>query len=102
MGKTKILRIVGRKNFNPVPNVDSALVLVELSNKSADVGFFDFLRLCFAMRRKTLSNNLKGKIDQQALFEKLESFGKTQTARAEELSPQELEMLYEISKNYKK
>ena len=102
MGKTKILRQVGRKNFNPVPNVDSAFVAVELSNKKPNDEFFDFAKDCFSMRRKTLSNNLKGKVDLQKLFSALKEMGHKETARAEELLPEEIAKLQFLSKNNKK
>ena len=60
-GTAKITRIIGRQMFFPVPNVDSALLHIEIENKHAGVdkaAFLKFVKSCFAMRRKTLLNNL--------------------------------------------
>ncbi len=58
-----IARKVGRANFVPVPNVDSAIVVIEFNRNKydfVDKGVFDRLvKSAFAMRRKTLANNLK-------------------------------------------
>lgn len=94
MGTTKILRNVGRKNFNPVPNVDSAFVKVELNNKEDKKPFFSFLRACFAMRRKTIVNNLKGKYNLECMLKWLQENNKSAAARAEELSYKEIYNFY--------
>lgn len=61
-GSAKITRIVDRKNFYPVPNVDSAIVVINVDrdkHKNIDGDrFFRFIQTCFSMRRKTLKNNL--------------------------------------------
>jgi len=61
-GKAEIKRIVERKMFYPVPNVDSAVCLIKIDkNKHKGIdgnGFYKFIQNCFLMRRKTLRNNL--------------------------------------------
>lgn len=61
-GEPKIKRIIGRQMFYPEPNVDSALLNIKIDrNKFEDVDrekFSNFIKVCFAMRRKTLLNNL--------------------------------------------
>ena len=61
-GQAKITRIVKRNMFYPVPNVDSAIVSIEIDrNKFSGVDsakFYGLVGGCFAMRRKTLRNNL--------------------------------------------
>jgi len=60
----EITRIVGRQNFLPPPNVDSAVVLISL----VDHGYLPeeielarkIIRAAFNMRRKTLSNGIAG------------------------------------------
>ena len=62
-GQTFISRSVNRKMFTPVPNVDSAVVVIKAERKYKDIDgehFFRFVQQCFSMRRKTLKNNLKG------------------------------------------
>jgi len=55
----KITRQVNRKMFTPVPNVDSCVVKLKLKDNKFEEGFFVFLKNCFAMKRKTLKNNLE-------------------------------------------
>ena len=72
-GQAKLNRIVNRKMFHPQPNVDSAVVTINIDrDKYNDIDgekFYQFVQNVFAMRRKTLRNNLnkagydKGKID---------------------------------------
>lgn len=60
-GNPKITRIINRKMFYPVPNVDSALLNIKLVDKYPKVdknAFLKFIKACFSMRRKTLLNNL--------------------------------------------
>ena len=62
-GQAFISRSVNRKMFTPVPNVDSAVVVIKAERKYKDIDgehFFRFVQQCFSMRRKTLKNNLKG------------------------------------------
>lgn len=56
----KIMRIVGKQMFFPQPKVDSALINLEIDKIENVDGeeFFEFIRKCFSMRRKTLINNL--------------------------------------------
>lgn len=62
-GDAKISRKVNRHMFTPVPNVDSAIVEIKLNNnkfKILDLKLLErVISAAFAMRRKTLSNNLK-------------------------------------------
>lgn len=59
-GQAHITRNVSRIMFNPAPNVDSAVVRIDLFNKyNIDLkDFHNFVKNIFNMRRKTLSNNL--------------------------------------------
>ena len=61
-GSAKITRLVSRNMFYPAPNVDSAVVHIEVERgklAGEDVPLIHKLvRSAFAMRRKTLANNL--------------------------------------------
>ncbi len=60
-GHAKITRYVSRKMFYPQPNVDSAVVHIDIENKHSDIDrdkFYTFIQGCFSMRRKTFKNNL--------------------------------------------
>lgn len=61
-GDVNLVRVVKRNMFTPAPNVDSAIVRIDFKDKY-DIKDNDTLerviRSAFAMRRKTLVNNLK-------------------------------------------
>lgn len=61
-GEARVTRIVGRQMFFPMPNVDSAVVKVDVDkNKLHGVdlsALSRLVRISFAMRRKMLTNNL--------------------------------------------
>lgn len=63
IGEASITRIVNRKMFCPEPNVDSAIVKIDIKPNKFDIENYSLLKrvidCAFAMRRKTLSNNLK-------------------------------------------
>ena len=60
---TEIVCQVSRKMFVPMPNVDSCIIKIELDKNKFDIAdqnkFHTFVAACFAMKRKTLANNLK-------------------------------------------
>jgi 16S rRNA (adenine1518-N6/adenine1519-N6)-dimethyltransferase len=92
--------------FRPPPKVDSALVTLNFPGANAklqirdDAAFMDFVQLCFAQKRKTLTNNLRAKFAKKKpsrknssttaptfdLQEILRSADISATARAEELT----------------
>ena len=59
----KIIKRVGRHMFTPAPNVDSAIVKIDFVPNKFDILDTDTMdetiKALFAMRRKTISNNLK-------------------------------------------
>ena len=98
-GKAKITRIIGRQNFYPVPNVDSALLHIEIENLHKNVdrkSFSEFVKTCFSMRRKTLLNNLSTKFSKDVLKEKLGA--EILSRRAETFSLDELLSIFQSLK----
>lgn len=87
-GNARITRIVGRQMFYPAPNVDSAILHIEIDrNKFPELdkrAFAKFVRACFAMRRKTLLNNLGALYNKNRLKEVLGE--ETLSRRAESFS----------------
>lgn len=83
-------------SYLPQPEVSSAVLLFERNGFDAPEGLPVLLKYAFAMRRKTLLNNLlalgRGKQETAALIEKA---GLKPTARAEELTPEEFVRLAE-------
>ncbi len=83
------LFFVDRKSFEPVPNVDSAVIklskrsnLYELKDENL---FFKLVNDSFRMKRKNIKNNLKG-YDLEKASSILKKFNLDLTARAEEVS----------------
>ena len=58
-GKASITRIVKRNMFYPQPEVDSAILHIKIVESDIDLlNVANVVKFCFAMRRKTLVNNL--------------------------------------------
>ena len=59
----KLKRIVGRQMFSPVPNVDSAIIKIDIDRNKYQIDNYEIhkklIKVAFSMRRKTLSNCLK-------------------------------------------
>jgi 16S rRNA (adenine1518-N6/adenine1519-N6)-dimethyltransferase len=93
-GEAEYLFTVTKDNFNPPPEVDSAVIRIktkERKNKQTtedDKEFFKIVRAGFCARRKTLINNLSNSLhlDKKIVAEKLKTVGILPTARAQELS----------------
>lgn len=101
--KVKITRVVGRKNFKPVPKVDSAIVRLDLKLDNTMKGFSKYVRVCFSMKRKTLVNNLKGQFEKEQIEKAIQEIGYGLNVRAEDVSVSNLETLFfKLSKFNKK
>jgi len=87
----EITRIVGRQNFLPPPNVDSAVVRITLKEKgytqSEILAARRLIRAAFNMRRKTLSNALASVLGgKDAAAQVITEAGFAPTVRGETLS----------------
>lgn len=91
-GSASITRRVNRKMFYPAPNVDSAVVRIDIDrNKLAGENaplIHRLVRASFAMRRKTLANNLSVAfgIDKQTATDRIVAAGFSPLVRGEALS----------------
>lgn len=91
-GDAQITRKVNRKMFYPAPNVDSAVVRIDVDRSKLSGENLPFLRklvkAAFAMRRKTLANNLSSAfgLDKQAVTDKITDAGFPPLVRGEALS----------------
>lgn len=86
----KVLK-VPRTVFVPEPNVDSAVVRLDLYEKKKynakdEVFFFKLIREAFSQRRKTLANNLSSIQSKDKTYEMLASLGIKDSVRSEELT----------------
>ena len=99
----KIGFIVPKTVFNPAPNVDSAILVLErrkepLVTVKDEAFFFDLVKNSFVQRRKTLWNNLvkayvPGKLTKEQIQEALESVSIEPNRRAETLTIEEFAAL---------
>lgn len=87
---TKVVK-VPRTVFIPSPNVDSAVVKLDLYDKPMyqalnEEHFFRFIRDAFKQRRKTLINNLSSEYDKEFITKMFNDNNIKLNVRAEELS----------------
>ena len=104
-GSAKIVRKIHKEMFIPIPQVDSALVKIDIDRNKIDKDIKSDLkklvRSSFVMRRKTILNNLAGvyKINKEELSRIFKESGIRPNQRGEELT---LEQYKEILKNLNK
>lgn len=82
------LFVVNRNSFDPVPNVDSAVIKLAKEEDKHQVTkelFFSFVKDAFAMKRKNLRNNLK-QYDLKLIEPILSKYNLTLQDRAENVS----------------
>jgi 16S rRNA (adenine1518-N6/adenine1519-N6)-dimethyltransferase len=92
---------IPREAFTPPPEVESALVTLRFPGARVSLAipdekaFFDFVKLCFAKKRKTLVNNLRALAEPDAVREALTSLQLRLDARAEQLTVSQLAALHQ-------
>ena len=90
--RPEIVLKIPREAFDPPPEVASALVTLRLPGRDVNLGdlskehLLDFVKVCFAQKRKTLLNNLKSYGKADVIRAALEKCGLRADARAEQLS----------------
>lgn len=90
-----------RGAFRPPPEVGSALVSLRFPGERAKLGiadepaFLEFVKSCFAQKRKTLSNNLRALTPPEKVRALLKELNLREDARAEQLSVAQFARLYQ-------
>ncbi|MGN0817916.1 MAG: 16S rRNA (adenine(1518)-N(6)/adenine(1519)-N(6))-dimethyltransferase RsmA [Candidatus Coproplasma sp.] len=107
-GTCKIVKRVSRKMFYPSPNVDSAVVRIDIEDKRLEVAdealYKKTVQAAFSSRRKTLENNLVNafSLPREDAQKVLSECGIDLKARGEILSPEDFarlsNRLYDIIK----
>lgn len=88
--------VVLRNSFEPVPNVDSAIILLTgKDNPNPSPKLIKLLKDAFHLKRKNLRNNLQD-YNLETITKVLSKYGLNLTARAEELS---LDIFIDIANN---
>ena len=101
-GKAEVILKVGREKFTPIPNVDSAIVKIDIERdkfKGADLSSVrNVVRCAFSSRRKMLVNNLMNtyKFSRDKAEEVLTKAGLSLTVRGENLSAEDFVNLSEV------
>ncbi len=90
----EIMIDVPKENFNPIPEVDSCVVKLDLKKKHIDIKdekmFFRIIKIAFSQRRKNLANSLMGiGKSKDEVKNMLEQLGIDSNLRAENLSLQD-------------
>lgn len=105
-GTAKNLFNVSRGSFMPAPNVDSAVIRIDINkerrlDEAEEKFFFKIVKCGFSQRRKTVANALSSQmgIEKQYVHEALRSIGQSENARIEQL---DMDSLIEFAKLLKK
>lgn len=95
VGTPRIVRVVKSWEFYPQPDVDSALIRIDRREDAVySERLYDFIKLCFIQKRKTLVNNLSASgINKNDVVKVLGELGFSATARAEELGAENIRTL---------
>jgi 16S rRNA (adenine1518-N6/adenine1519-N6)-dimethyltransferase len=88
--------------FRPPPRVGSALVTLRFPGENANLQisdpsrFLEFVKICFAQKRKTLSNNLRPLATPEGVRRLLMELQLREDARAEQLTVAQFAALYRV------
>jgi 16S rRNA (adenine1518-N6/adenine1519-N6)-dimethyltransferase len=99
---------IPRIAFDPPPQVASALVSMRLPGANANLGlpdgdaFLEFVKTCFAQKRKTLTNNFRSILKREETRAVLQSLHIREDARAEQLSVAQLAALFKAVSSARK
>lgn len=102
-----LTRVLNRELFYPAPNVDSAVVRIDMDRDKYDIPnkelFRKTVKTAFAMRRKTLINNLMVgfNVDRQTAESILTTMNLMPNCRGEELSVEQFVKLYRVIEQLK-
>lgn len=96
-GSIQVLFKVPGTSFVPQPRTTSAVISFKCCDNRPDKDLIAFVKKCFAQRRKTLSNNLKG-CDKVRLDKWVKDNFITESIRAEALEPTDFRDLYNALK----
>ena len=93
----KKTRVVSKKMFTPAPKVDSAVITMRRkTDVPFDGDFSNFVRKMFAMKRKTIVNNLASAgFEKTKILAALAETGVAETARAETLDFGTIRQIFE-------
>ena len=96
-GAVRKLFDVSRGSFMPAPNVDSAVIRIDIDKEPRLTGedekfFFSVVKAGFSQRRKTMANSLASQLgaDKETVYDVLREMGISESVRIEALSMEQL------------
>lgn len=102
VANAKIVKVINRNMFYPVPNVDSCMIKIDMDYKKLNIKnikhYGEFIQKCFAMRRKTLANNLEKafNISRKDSYKIFKTLNIPEDVRAEKLDITQFFKIYSI------
>lgn len=106
--KTEIVSYISKKDFDPIPKVDSAIIKLKVESDPSAGGvksrieeenYYHFIKILFKQPRKTILNNLEfGFQNKEEISKKLEEAGIKPSDRAQNLN---VGQILELSKIFK-
>ena len=93
---------ISKNIFYPQPNVDSAVISFTPKikrDKEFENNFFELVKNCFRMRRKTLNNNLKDIYDEATIKNIFNKLNLKESVRAQELTIDDYINMYKVINN---
>lgn len=94
-----ILMNISKNVFNPKPNVDSAVIVFKPKEKryvKDEKEFYDFVKMAFTQRRKTLYNNLREHFDIDRIKDMFRTLDLNDSKRAQEIDLDTFIRIYEV------
>ncbi len=96
-GTVRKLFDVSRGSFMPAPNVDSAVIRIDIDKEPRLTGedekfFFSVVKAGFSQRRKTMANSLASQLgaDKETVYDVLREMGISESVRIEAMSMEQL------------
>ncbi len=96
VGKASIAIEVPPTAFDPMPKVDSAVLLIQKVKDRSDAEFEQMLRFAFTQPRKTLMKNLSSHYDKATVLEAFDALGLSLTIRPHQVTTADYHQLYTI------
>ena len=95
----KIIDVVAKGNFRPIPKVDSAIIKLEIRDRyrTDQEKYYKFIRILFQQPRKTIFNNISSgfeSVKKEEILEKLQNINVSPIDRPQNLS---LKQIIELS-----
>jgi 16S rRNA (adenine1518-N6/adenine1519-N6)-dimethyltransferase len=94
VGTASIVIEVPPTAFDPMPKIDSAVMLIQKQRDRGDKAFEDMLKVAFAQPRKTLLKNLSSHYEKQKLLEIFTDLDLSLTIRPHQLHTEDYHQLY--------